>query len=144
MKQKVLKGFAKKLTAAAMLSMVVFLGMPVFAETNHSWSGYANTPGSSIRTSTETKYTDSSVIANYSSGSSDYMMVTVLVKDSSGSWKDCTYYTGTNRVYIAHRGTSEYVSVMNLAYETYGKSKVAANFTAISAGSHRGVWRPDN
>lgn len=145
MRKKVTKStMIKKITTAVMLSLTIFSAIPVFAGTgNYSWFGYAQTPGSSIRTGTRTKETDSSVIANYSDGSSEFMGVTVLVKDKNGSWDDCTYYTSSHPIYYAYKGTSNYIDVLNTAYEENGRCTVAARFTATTAGNHSGKWRPD-
>ena len=136
------KKFIKKVGAMFMVSLTVMSAIPVFAATNYSWSGNATTPGSTMRTARKTKTTDSSVIVNYSDGSSDYMAVTVDAY-VSGSWKDCTYYTDANPIYVAYEGSSNYIAVLNLAYENYGQCSVAAKFTATAAGAHSGKWRPD-
>ena len=117
---------------------------PVLAATNYNWSGYAYTPGSSILTAAKTKTTNSSVVANYSSGSSEWTNVTVQA-NVGGSWKDCTYYTSSHPVYRAYRGTGsdKYIDVLNTAYEKYGTVNVRAVFSTLSAGNHSGKWRPD-
>ena len=142
-KKELAKKFIKKAVAMVMVSLTVMSAIPVFATTgNIDWSKNVSTPGSIIRTAGEVKETDSSVIANYSSGSSDYMAVTVDAY-VNGSWKDCTYYTSSNPIYVAYEGSNNYIAVLNLAYETYGRCSVAAKFTTTAAGAHRGKWRPD-
>lgn len=136
------KKFSKVYAAAIVVAMAI-TSVPVFAATNYSWSGYAQTPGTSISTDARTKNTSSSVIANYSSGSSDFVGVTVSAKVGS-SWVNCTYYNNSHPIYYAYKGTSNYIDVLNTVSESYGTPRsVRANFTATSAGSHSGKWRPD-
>lgn len=119
-----------------------FSAIPVFGATNYNWSGNAQTPGSSIWTGERTKSTDSSVIVNYSSGSSEFLSVTVYAR-VNGSLKDCTYYNSSYPVYYAYKGTSNYVDVLNTVYESYGECNTTAKFVTSSTGNHSGKWRPD-
>lgn len=136
------KRIISKASITAIVVATFFSVLPVFGATNYSWSGYAQTPGSSIRTDERTKQTDSSVIANYTSGSSSFMGVTVLAK-VNGSWRDCTYYSNSHPIYYAYKGASNYIDVLNTVNESYGNCTTCANFVATSAGSHSGKWRPD-
>lgn len=131
-----------KVSLAAIAAATILSAMPVLGATNTAWSGNVATPGSSIRTGARTKTTTSSVIANYSSGPSAQMTVEVLVEVNS-AWKNCTYYSAKQTPYIAAKGINNYIEVKNLAVETYGRSAVKAQFTALNAGTHSGKWRPD-
>lgn len=141
-KERLMKKKFSKSTIAVLAVATVLSAMPVFGATNYNWSGYASTPGSSIVTGEITKRTDSSVIVNYSSGSSEFMGVTVLAK-TNGSWHDCTYYSSSHPIYYAYKGASNYVDVLNNVHEDHGDCPTKANFVATSAGNHSGKWRPD-
>lgn len=141
--RKKVKEISTKVVSAAVLSLALLSAIPAIAFAgNSTWKGFAQTPGSAITTNALQKNTNSSVIVNYSAGSSDFVGVNVLARNASGTYEDCTYYTSSYPIYYAYKGNS-YVDVLNLAYETHGPCFVKVKFIATASGNHGGHWRPD-
>lgn len=137
-----MKKIFNKTSIAVIVAATFFSAIPVFGATNINWSGNAQTPGESIWTGERKKTTDSSVIANYSEGGSEFLSVTVYAR-VNGSLQNCTYYSNSHPAYYAYKGSSNYIDVLNTVYERYGERYITCRFVTSTAGNHSGKWRPD-
>ena len=138
------KSFLKKMSNIAVLGISIISLVPMIAYgANKTWSGYAATPGSSIYTESCSKVTTSSVIANYSSGSSDSVGAMVEASLSYSNFKDVTYYNVNHKSYNIAKNSAGYVEILNIAHETFGDCMTRVRYVTSSAGNHRGWWRPD-
>lgn len=134
----------KKVIGVSMLSVAVLstISMMTYAA-NFGWSGYAAAPGSTIEPDPQSKLTTSSVIVNYSGGSSDVIGVSIWASWKFTNFTDVTLYTAAHPSYYLNRDSSYYAEVLNTAHEQYGDCYVKPKFVASAAGNHAGRWRPD-
>lgn len=138
----------KKILGTSMLVTAILTAVPMitygFTGTIYNWSGYVATPGSSVYSGSVSKVTSSSVMVQYSAGSSEFVGASVLASlNESGSYSDVTLYTTAHPNYNVYKNSSSYVEVLNLAYETYGQCYVKTRYVTTTAGNHAGRWAAD-
>lgn len=136
--------FKKRIANIIILGTAVISLFPMIAYGgNTNWSGSVSSAGASIYTAPLSKVTTSSVIANYSSGSSNIVGAMVEASWSYSNFKDVTYYNSNHRAYNISKNSTGYVEILNTAHETYGDCMCRVRYVASSAGKHSGWWRPD-
>ena len=104
----------KKILGTSMLVTAILTAVPMitygFTGTIYNWSGYVATPGSSVYSGSVSKVTSSSVMVQYSAGSSEFVGASVLASlNESGSYSDVTLYTTAHPNYNVYKNSSSYV-----------------------------------
>lgn len=130
-----------KVIGGMMLASALITTSQIYANnTTYSWSGNAPTPGTNLWGAYHLKTTDSSTKVNYTSGSSEFVGVSIFAK-IDGVAQDVTCLGP----YYDYAGVTNYVEVVNVAYESNQLSSVNVRprLTTTTAGNHYGNWTPD-
>ena len=137
--KKISKVIQKSIGVAMLLSAIVWT-VPTMAanETRYAWSGTAASPGSNIKSGTETKKTAMYIGSEYISGSSPTVGVRVY------AYTGTTYKDVTARTYNIGKNAGYFNLIANYAFEQGNCAcKTYTVYTTSSAGNHAGRWIPD-